>query len=86
MTLRYASITAASLALLVFSTPTPAPQVPSGMQEGGLMQMPEAAASATSLTQLSAAQTDAIKALNAKLIALDKRITALEKKKENDHG
>ena len=80
MSARHGSLIVASLALLVFSTPTPAPQVPNTQQGELMWQMPDAAATVTSLTALSAAQTDAINALNARLIALDKRITALEKK------
>ena len=88
MTVRLASIMAAGLTLLVFSTPTPAPQVPNTLQDPlNETQAPDAApAPLATLVALGSVQTDAIHALDARMKALDQRITALEKKKENDHG
>lgn len=89
MNARHGCIAAAGLALVVFSTPTPAPQVPDASKKDPLVvaEMPEAVLTALAgLTNLGSAQTDAIHALNARLNGLDQRISALERKKGNDNG
>ena len=71
----------AALVLLAFSTQTPAPQVPDSSNE---MQVPEAARVDARLKQLVEIQTDAINALNQKVIAIEQRVAKLEK--EKNHG
>lgn len=70
----------AAMVLLSFSTETPAPQVPASPNE---LQVPEAAAKIDRLKELVELQTDAINTLNQKLIAIEQRVTRLEKEKNN---